>query len=227
MLFIDREGIMKIGVEQITLLLLGALGIVACGDQIDKSIDDRPKNRDTALTFVNALNDDARFYLQPQVMIGDVFQEKYKAADLLKNDYRSYLYAWNKDHHKTTFGVRDNNSNNKQHKLDANLTDGGRTWVVAWMKGNDYQLSVFEKSPRNRSDTITLRVLASVDMDVAVDGNVLSRAKSGVVSAHISVEHCSGSLFLANHPIDLCQQDYGRSYLAVADQNGLRVVVEE
>lgn len=215
------------GVKQSVLLLLGVMGMVACSDKIDKSIEDRPKNRDTALTFVNALDDDVRFYLQPQVMIGDVFQDKYQATELLKNDYSHYRYGWNDDHDNTTFGVRDNNSNTKKRKLDARVKDGGRTWVVAWMRGSEYELSVFDKSPRNQNNRITLRVLASVDMDIALNGIVVSRAKSGVVSNHISLEHCSGSLSLANHPIDLCQQDYGRSYLIVADKNGLRVVVDE
>ncbi|GAA0372707.1 hypothetical protein GCM10009092_41220 [Bowmanella denitrificans] len=219
---------MGMRVKQSALLLLAALGMGACSsDQVDKAIDDRPKNRDTTITFVNALNDDAGFYLHPHAMFGDVFRDKYKAVDLLSEDYGSYLYGWNKDYAKTTFGVRNKNSNNKSRKLDAHLADGGRTWVVAWMNGSNYELSVFDKSPRNRADIISVRVLANADMDVAVDGKHISRVKSGKVSTHISVEQCNGTLSIANRAINLCQQEYGRSYLLVADSDGARVIVEE
>lgn len=206
----------------------------ACSkDDIDESIDDAEKNRTSDIYFVNALDDTATFYVKNGLMVNNLFKSQFDRGDVDSNSVSNvFAYDWNKSHDDTEFGVRDTNSSSKSAELTYNLKNNTDFWSIAWRnEGNNprYQLSVIEKSAANQSNVFSVRVFATSEMAIRINGSnsIATHTEAGKVSAVMRIENCATGLKLDNNFIDLCQGDFGKTYLIVADKNGKRVMAQE
>ncbi|NTS77534.1 hypothetical protein HR060_11735 [Catenovulum sp. SM1970] len=206
----------------------------ACSkNDIDDSIDDVEKNRTSDIYFVNALDVTATFYVKNELMVNDLYKSQFDRGDVESNAVsNTFEYDWNKQHDDTEFGVRDTNSSAKLAKQKHKLKDNRDFWSIAWRsEGNNprNQLSVIEKRAADQNDVLSIRVFASSEMVIKVNNsnNVAAITEAGKVSSVFRIENCSTGLNIDKQFIDLCQGDFGKSYLLVVNENGLRVMAQE
>ncbi|SFD26873.1 hypothetical protein [Pseudoalteromonas denitrificans] len=208
--------------------------VTGCGggsDKVDTLLDDlTPKDKSANITFVNALDEMASFYVQIRDLNRDVFSDEDKASDIAVNEISSpYKHAWGESLNNTTFGVQDANSQTKKDTLNQELTADSNVFAVAWLSGTDYQLSVFDKQASDKADVYSIRVFANSQMSVKINDSdqVVQTTEIGKVTQRFEVNNCETGLKVSGNYIDLCTLDLGKSYLVVADTNGKRVLIQE
>lgn len=206
----------------------------ACSkDDIDESIDDAEKNRTSDIYFVNSLDETATFYVKNGLMVNDLFKSQFDRGDVAKNSVSNvFRYDWNDNHDDTEFGVRDTVSLSESAKLTHDLKNNTDFWSIAWNSdGNNprYKLSVIEKRASNQSNVFSIRVFANSEMAIRINdsNNIVANTEAGKVTSVFRIENCATGLKIDNNFIDLCQGEFGKSYLIIADKNGKRVMVQE
>jgi hypothetical protein len=215
------------------LALSVVFAVSACGgsDKVDTLLDDLiPKDKSVNITFVNAVDEMASFYVQIRDLQRSIFSDEDKASDIAANEMSSpYEHAWGESLNNTTFGVQDTNSQSKRRSVDYELNDNSDVFAVAWLSGTDYRLSVFEKQASNTADIYSVRVFANSQMSVKINDSdqVVTTTEIGEVTEKFEINNCATGLQIGENYIDLCTVDLGESYLVVADSNGKRVITQE
>jgi len=185
-------------------------------------------NNDANISYINALNEQATFYVKESTDSGSVYDSKYKTVTLMPGDFSDEIK------HKwfglvmSNFAVEDTNTRDEQKSFNEMLRDNRDYWVIAWLKNNDYKLSLLRKSASDNEGVYRIRVFANEELDILLDGSndELFTTEVGKVSDYFTVEKCTG-LVVGNNEIDLCSGDLGRSYLVFVDASGLVALVEE
>jgi len=185
-------------------------------------------NNDANISYINALNEQATFYVKESTDSGSVYDNKYKTVTLMSGEFSDEIK------HKwfglvmSNFAVEDTNTRDEQKSYNELLRDNRDYWVIAWLKNNDYKLSLLRKSASDNEGVYRIRVFANEELDILLDGSndELFTTEVGQVSDYFTVEKCTG-LVVGNNEIDLCSGDLGRSYLAFVDASGLVALVEE
>jgi hypothetical protein len=156
---------MKINMNQLKNLTLGlvCLGMTACStDKLDNSYDDLDKNSSANITFINALEDPASFYIKYKAINRSVFTDQYKAVDLLSQEISEpYVFQWNDALKNMEIGVLDTNSQLKTGNLDIEITENNNYWTIAWQEADIYKLSTFLKNEQNPAESFGVRILTS------------------------------------------------------------------
>lgn len=228
--------IMTLAQQWKTILLVFVIssGIAACNssssDDLDDDIDDSKKDRQADIGFVNALDEQAIFYVKAKVLSRDIFASEQIAADVLGANTANYALRFNDGTEKNDFGVRDSATQSKSAVTEIKLNDQAAYWVIAWLDGNAYQLTGFNKSTADEAGVFKVRVFSSTAMPVKINGNetIATTTEKGKVTTHFSIDDCETGLNVGGNPIDFCNDAvFGNSYLAVVDSNGKVVVAQE
>lgn len=220
-----------------TIKILGAcltsLWLSACGgasDKIDDSLDKLEKNRHAGITFINALDEMAAFYIKPKSISHSVFTEQYQAVEILSGEVSSpYSYQWHQSLEETKFGVRDSNSQSKSTTLKKEVNQDGNYWLLAWQDEDEYQLSLFAKSQQNNNN-YSVRIFANQAFPIYLNGepSPVTVTEKGQVSASYQINDCASGLVIGLYPVDFCQQaNLGQSYLVVIDEQGNIITGQE
>ncbi|MDP2560278.1 hypothetical protein [Psychrobium sp. 1_MG-2023] len=227
----------KFNVKAVLCTTVMSLFLSACGgsDKYDKSVDELEQNRSSELVYVNAVDDMVTFYVKNSIKWNKLFDDNHKTVELAKNDSSEPIkYTWHDDLknvnlNKSYFGVQDTNSNVNKAQVEFELKNGIDFFVISWESSNEYKISVLEKKPSNTSDVFRVRIFADNDMSIKINGSdeVVAIAKKGEVSSAFTISNCSDSLQVGNNDIDLCQGDFGQSYLVIVDSNGKQLMIQE
>ena len=197
------------------------LSITACGGEgVSNNYGD--------VAYINALNGQASFYVKKDSESASLFANKNKAVTLLRGSYSDPIrHKWF-GYENSDFGVENTNNRDNQLSMEKSLRDSHDYWVIAWLEGNKTRLSLLKSTPSDRSDLYRVRIFANKELDVYVDGNQtkIFTTKVGDVSSFIDIKSCTG-LVVGQNEIDLCKVDFGGSYLAVIDEEGLVSLVTE
>ncbi len=190
--------------------------------------DDSITNNDATISYINALDEQATFYVKKSSVSASVYDNKHKTVSLMRGDSSDNIrHKWF-GLEMSRFAAEDTNSRDEQVSIKELLKDDRDYWLVAWLNGRDYKLSLLRKSSSDRDGIYRVRIFANDKLDIYLDGSdsKFLTTKVGYVTDYFSVEKCSG-LVIEDNEIDLCTGDFGRSYLAVVDDNGLISLVEE
>ncbi len=213
-----------------------SLGLVACGGGsgdklVDGLLDGAKKDEQVTLSLVNALGERATFFAKSTSLSRSVFDEKQKIADVSQGSVsEGVFYKFNRKANKTQFGVRDTGTQKISTTLDLDLENKAKYWTIAWLNNNVYQLSIFKKSVSNEAGVFRVRVFSNSVQDVTINGDstVVATTEKGKVTGFFSISDCSTGLNVGGNFIELCNDAvFGKSYIAVVDQNGKVVVAEE
>lgn len=213
--------ILKIKYSSIILTTAILLFITGCdGDALSKN--------DATISYINALDEQANFYVKKSSNSGSIYDCKHKAISLMRGENSDEIkHKWF-GLEKSELAVENTNNRKEQINIKEVLKDDRNYWLIAWLDGSDHKLSLFKKSSSSRDNLYRVRVFANNKLDVYLDdsNNKLLTTEVGKVSNYFSVEKCTG-LVVGDNNIDLCSGDFGRSYLAVVDDNGLITLVKE
>ncbi|MDU0353926.1 hypothetical protein RS130_08285 [Paraglaciecola aquimarina] len=185
-------------------------------------------NNDAEMSYINALDEQATFYIKKSSNDRDIYDSDYRTISLLSGEASYDIeHDWF-SYEKSYIGVEDTNTRSEQVYISTNLRDKRSYWVVAWLDNRDYDISVFQKRKSNMADVIRVRIFANDRYAVFIDGSNASSfiTDKGEVSDYFSVHNCS-ELSVENNNINLCSADFGLSYLAVVDEHGLVSLIEE
>lgn len=189
---------------------------------------DSISNNDTQISYINALDEQASFYAKKDSNSSNVYDDENYVVSLLKNEVSEAVkHRWF-SLERTSFSVEDTNSRSIRTRIKSTLKDKNNYWLVAWLKENNYQLSLLKKVRSNRDNIYRVRLFTTDRFKVYIDDSenhhiVTSR---GEVSPFITVSDCSGLQVGDNH-IDLCSVDPGSSYLVIVNEDGLIAVAKE
>jgi len=218
------NNIKKHGIKVLTVMALAA-GITACGGSAnDRIIDSLDKKYDANISYVNAIDDATTFYLKSRLYVKSVYDNDFEIIELTTgNASQPIKHKWSSSGHKSIFAIENSNSGKNLTDIKYNLDNNESYWAVAWLDNNDETISVFEKNPRNQSDVFKVRIFANASLEVVILGNdnTLPNTVSGEASDTYTLNGCA-DLFVGGKEIDLCTLgDFGKSYLAVVNEDGL------
>ncbi len=212
---------LKSKISAMMLTAAAAIFITGCDS-------DATTNNDASISYINALDEQATFYVKKSSASTSVYHNKHKTVSLMRGDSSDEIrHKWF-GLEMSRFAVEDTNSRDEQVSIKKLLKDDRDYWAIAWLNGRDYELSLLTKSSSDRNGLYRIRVFANEKLDIYLDGSSSKflTTKVGDVSDYFSVEKCTG-LVIEGNEIDLCSGDFGRSYLAVVDDDGLVTLVEE
>ena len=207
------------------------VGITACsGSSSDRVIDGLKKDKQATVSFVNAVNERATFYLKARILNRDTFDSENRVANVLSRNVDDYIYKFNKTTEESRIGVRDAATQTKSATLDMDIDDKASYWVIAWLNGDAFRLSSFRKSTADETGVFKVRLFANTELDIRLNGNntVVATTEVARVTTHFTVDDCATGLRVGDNFINLCNDAvFGKSYLAVIDDGAKAVVAEE
>jgi hypothetical protein len=190
--------------------------------------DDAITNNQATISYINALDEQATFYIKKSSASSSVYSNKHKVVSLMSgeasNEIRHEWFGFET----SRLAVEDTNGRDEQESITELLKDDRDYWLIAWINGRDYKLSLLKKSSSDQDGLYRVRVFSNEKLDIYLDGNETKflTTKVGEASNYFSVEKCTG-LVIEDNEINLCTVDFNRSYLAVVDAKGLISLVEE
>ena len=190
--------------------------------------DDVTKKKEATISYINALDEQASFYVKKSSASGSIFNSEHLATTELRGDYSDgFKHKWT-GVEKNQLAVENTNTREYRANMQLSLDNNYNYWLVAYLEKKEYKLSFFQKSSSNRADSYRVRVLANDKLDIYIDGITSKHltTKTGQVTEYFSVEKCTG-LVIEGNSIDLCTGDFGRSYLAVVNKDGLISLARE
>lgn len=210
-------------------LLLGLLGVLAaCGsDELEKELE-----RSSTFTFVNALNYSADFHVQRR-NISTGFSGLFDSSNRFASDVESnsssgsHTYRYKAINAMVNLGVRNSMNHNDEVRLYKALGGNENFWLIAWSSAGDGELTLIDKAKSDQSGKISVRIFADAIYPISVDGSAVGATKKGDVTAYYALDNCNTSLSINDKTIDLCNGDYGSSYLLVVDSNGKKLIAKE
>ncbi|XPF95022.1 hypothetical protein ACM9HF_03120 [Colwellia sp. RE-S-Sl-9] len=202
--------------------------ILATSSIISGCNDEAITYNDSKISYINALDEQATFFIKQDGASGKIYNNKHRVISLLKETASGEIkHTWF-GFKQSQIAVEDTNTRSNYTSIKKTLRDKRNYWTVAWLDNNDYELSIFEKETSNMDGLYRVRVFSNGQYPIYINGNTTNTlfTKKGEVSDFFSVEKCT-ELKIANNNIDLCKGDFGKSYLAVVDENGLLSLTEE
>lgn len=190
--------------------------------------DDALTNNSATISYINALDKQATFYVKESSDSSSVYLNKHKVTTLIQGDYSDELrHKWFSIQ-ESRFAVEDTNSRDEQMSIEYRLKDDRDYWSVAWLNNDEYNLSLFKRVSSDRDGLYRVRIFANDKLDVYLGENTtkLLTTETGQVSDFISLDKCT-DLVIEGNAIDLCSGDFGHSYLLVVNANGLIAMAEE
>lgn len=202
--------------------------ILATSSIISGCNDEAITYNDSKISYINALDEQATFFIKENGASGDVYSNKHRVISLLKETASGEIkHTWF-GFKQSEIAVEDTNTRSHYTSIKKTLRDKRNYWTIAWLDNNDYELSIFEKNTSNEDGVYRVRVFSDGQYPVYINGKTNREfvTKEGEVSDFFSVENCT-ELKIADNNIDLCKGDLGKSYLAVVDKDGLLSLTEE
>jgi len=218
------NNITKNGLKTLAVITLAA-GVSACGGSAnDRIIDSLDKKYDANISYVNAIDDATTFYLKSRLYAKSVYDNDFKIIEITTGTAsRPIKHKWSSSGHKSIFAIENSNSGRNLTDIKYSLDNNESYWAVAWLDNNEETISVFEKKPLNQSDVFKVRIFANASLEVVILGNdnTLPNTVSGEASDTYTLNGCA-DLYVGGKEIDLCALgDFGKSYLAVVNKDGL------
>ena len=216
-----------------TLITAGMLTLLTgCGGE---TIIDKIDEGEASITFVNSLDDMSNFHLKRNDIlrksdVDNLFSDKYSiVSDIEKNSTStSYRYQYSLIENAIHVGVIDSLNLSQSAHTDQTLSNKGQYWAIAWHNGDDYAMTAFKKASSDQSGVYKIRVFTHQDMSFALNGVAQNEnIQAGKVTEAFSITNCAEGLMIGGNEIDLCNGDFGQSYLVIADENGLRLMLPE
>ncbi|MCG7536617.1 hypothetical protein [Pseudoalteromonas sp. OOF1S-7] len=213
----------------LTVLLGLSAALTGCGgsDELNEQL-----NHDAEMSFVNSLDYMADFHVKKR-SISSGYSGLFDSGSVVSADVpakevgKTYSYSYKAINNMINLGVKDSNSGEKQERMNTTLKDGANLWVIAWESDGERTLSVVGKKQQNQADVFNVRLFANGSYDVMIDGNKVTTTEKGQVTSYYAVSSCTDGLQVAGNAIDLCNGDFGQSYLLIVDGNGKRVMAAE
>ncbi|AZZ96220.1 hypothetical protein [Pseudoalteromonas sp. R3] len=212
-------------------LVLGlSAALTGCGESSEELKEQL--NHDAKMSFINSLDYMADFHAKKR-SISSGYSGLFDSSSVVSADVpakevgQTYSYSYKAINNMINLGVKDSNSGEKQDRMNTTLKDGASLWVIAWEANGERALSVVGKKPDNKADVFNVRLFANGSYDVMVDGSKVATTEKGKVTDYYAVGSCAEGLQVAGNAIDLCNGDFGKSYLLVVDANGKRVMAAE
>lgn len=230
-----QEGIKMSKIKRIALnsaltlavtIILGACG----GGTTDKIIDQIDTEHSAKVSYINALDDSTTFYLKSTVYNSGLFDSQFEIVDLMESEVsEEIVHEWINGANQTMFGIENSYTSDSRASDVFDLEDNENYWAVSWDRLGENKVSVLHRMKHDLPGFYSVRIFTTSEMIVKnyfSDENLTS-ALTGIVTAPISVEGC-GDLLVGGNEIDLCHVGTaGSSFLAIVDQNGQVVVVQE
>ncbi|TMP88968.1 hypothetical protein CWC05_01030 [Pseudoalteromonas ruthenica] len=98
--------------------------------------------------------------------------------------------------------------------------------VVAWQNAAQINISLIEQQQDNQDNAYALRIFAAEPIQVSIKGHAFSLG-AGELSAFVHGSDCDSDVKIAQKNVDLCTISFNRSYLLVANQQGLTALYTE
>lgn len=232
---VNMNKLMSSSTQSILAALLSASMLTlltGCGGE---TIIDKIDEGEVDITFVNSLDDMSNFHLKRNDIlrksdVDNLFADKYSiVSDVEKNNTStSYRYQYSLIENAIHVGVIDSLNLSQSAHTNQTLSNKKKYWAIAWHNGNDYAMTTLQKAPSDQSGVYKVRVFTHQDMGLTLNGVAQNdNIKAGKVTEALSITRCADGLIIGDNPIDLCSGDFGKSYLVIADVNGLRLLLPE
>ncbi|MGF1727702.1 hypothetical protein [Photobacterium nomapromontoriensis] len=220
-----------------TLTLLTSIFLFACGggsssntDPVINSMDDISV-RKVGIDLVNISTQSVDYYIRENGDKNALFDEGNKVATNLSLEKKYHSIQWTSNSPMTIdIGIQDTNSQTINNKAtDIILNNKQKVWAIAWQDELTMSLSTDIVKPAPLEDKYRIRVFAVDDVWVQIVSSAVStqEVKKGKFSSHMTVENCSGELFLGANQTNICDLDIGKSYLLIVDGENLLLAAEE
>ena len=216
--------------KKLTSLALVTM-LSACGgsDSSDGSGGGVLTNNKASIGYINATDIPVSFYGKNTSITTSLYHDDNLTVTLLEQQSSENLpHRW-LGNSVSDFGVREANYRSKSATLSSTLADKQNYWLIAWLNGNSFALNQLIKTSDNQDGVYRVRLFSNSVQNVYVNGNTSAEltVQKGQVSQYVTVNDCT-ALMVGDNEIDLCQSgNLGRSYLAVVNEQGLLVLVEE
>lgn len=211
--------------------LAAVIMLSACGgsDGSDGSGGGTLTNHKATIGYINATDIPVSFYAKNTGVTTSIYHDDNLTITLLEQQASENItHRWLGDS-VSDFGVREANYRSKSATLSSTLADKQSYWLVAWLNDNSFELNHLLKTSDNKDGVYRVRLFSNSVQDVYVNGNSSAEltVQKGQVSQYVTVNDCA-ALVVGDNEIDLCQSgNLGKSYLAVVNEQGLLVLVEE
>ncbi len=214
----------------IALLTMSLLGLTACTDKIDDSLDEGDKDESADVTVVNAIDDTISFYSKIDTIHRDVLDEDQYRFDILPLQAENYEFEWY-DHNdgEGKFGIKEANSQVRTATSRVELKENREYWAIAWTDDSRYRLSVFEKKSPILTTNYRVRLFTDVDADIFIDQEETASftTEQGVVSQSVSFSDCENGLQVGDNIVDICNNSTeGGNYLVIMNDGEFRIWAE-
>ncbi len=214
----------------IALLTVSLLGLTACTDKIDDSLDEGDKDESADITVVNAIDDSISFYSKIDSIHRDVLDEDQYRFDILPLQAEHYEFEWyDYNDGEGKFGIKEANSQVRTATTRVDLKEDREYWAIAWTDDSRYRLSVFEKRNPILTTNYRVRLFTDVDADIFIDQeeNPSFTTKQGIVSQSVSFSDCENGLQVGDNIVDICNNSTeGGNYLVIMNDGKFRIWAE-
>ena len=212
---------------------LFVLLVTGCGsaDKVISDVVDNIKTRHKAqITYVNASENMASFYIKSTVNPLSVYDDKFFVTSLRENSFSEFVtHSWIDGAFEAEFAAFDTNTEQNRTNFKRNLSADTDYFALLWFGTTGHQISVIERKPAVSPSVYTLRLFTASPVqifDKTTDELTIS-TKAGEASEHIQIDGCD-DLKAQQFDINLCATGTpGRAYLVVINQQGEILVLEE
>ncbi|MGF1686981.1 hypothetical protein L4C36_09835 [Photobacterium japonica] len=187
--------------------------------------------RKIGIDLVNISTQPVDFYIRETGDTNPLFDTGNKVASNPNYDTQYHGISWTSaSPMRIDIGIEDTNSQTEQTEVnDVVLNDTEKLWAIAWQDGDELTLSTDVEMPAPLEDKYRIRIFSIADTWVQVVSTAVStmEVKKGKFSPHMTLENCSGELYLGANPTDICDLDIGKSYLLIVNGEDLLLAAEE
>ncbi|WP_189774429.1 hypothetical protein [Thalassotalea marina] len=178
----------------------------------------------------NLTGEDIDVYIRSSDYDGDKrnpFKSKYrKLKQLSDGQQKEFSYR----HNYTTqinigasFSYDDANQTYQEYSVDYNRD----YHLIVWQQGENLNHRFYKRRDNHKDDKITLRVISVVENGLLETPEGNFNMVRGDISEQFRIENCATSVFFNGVEVDLCDGDYGKSYLVILDDNRTLIVPEK
>lgn len=211
--------------------------LIACGGGSSDSPEptivsmDDISVRKIGIDLINIASESVDFYIRETGDSNPLFDDGNQVSSNPNYDNQYHGISWTSaSPMRIDIGIQDTNSQTVQTEVnDVVLNDTEKLWAIAWQDGGELTLSTDVELPAPIEDKYRIRVFSIADTWVQIISTFVSTSevKKGTFSPHMTIENCSGELYLGANPTDICDLDIGKSYLLIVNGEDLLLAAEE
>ncbi|WP_462172258.1 hypothetical protein [Pseudoalteromonas xiamenensis] len=180
--------------------------------------------------LVNATDVEIAFHMANTELDGDernVREDKYRVKVLNAGDASTQITHEHNTNRQISFFVESVNKLGMlvQEKIKVK-NDTDYHFIAMQGNNNSLNLKVLKKERSDHDNVFTVRLLAAAPMSVSVNDQAVT-LKTGEVSNWYQVDECVGDIRIQEVAVDICNASFGRSYLLVVNNDGLKSLVLE